>query len=1719
MDVFELRDALIDTYRQYATSFMRIRDPNIAAQVDAALSEGRLWPHPQIGLNPAFEPGGRIDDLVDEGLLHPQARAIFRVGKSPDDAVGKPMTLHRHQVDAIRAAQRGRSYVLTTGTGSGKSLAYIVPIVDHVLRSGSGKGVKAIVVYPMNALANSQYEELDKFLAHGPWGPDRPVTYARYTGQEDEEAREAILRRPPDILLTNYVMLELILTRYRDRQLVQRFGDLRFLVLDELHTYRGRQGADVALLVRRLREASGSPDLLCVGTSATLSTEGDHHDRQAKVAEIASLIFGTEVRPEDVISETLRRATPDRSVDDPIFVAELTARVRSGDDPPPDVETFLRDPLSIWIESTFGLQPEGDRLVRAVPRPLDGQSGGAALLAEVTKLPVTQCREAIRKQLLAGYRVVHPETGFPVFAFRLHQFLSRGDTVYATPEPPAKRYATLDRQRFVPGDRSRALLPLAFCRACGQDYYVVSRVSTDSGEELQPRDLGDSAGESGATTGFVYLSEERPWPVDAAEAYERLPEEWFDAEGRLRSSRTRDVPRPLRVCPDATVDESAERDDAVLGWWVPTPFRFCLACGVSYAGRLGRDFARLTTLGSEGRSTATTITSLAAVRYLREDDSLPEHARKLLSFTDNRQDASLQAGHFNDFVQVTMLRSALWRAVADGGAAGLTHDEVPQRVFDALDLPFGVYARDTDLKGHARLDTDRVFREVLAYRLYRDLQRGWRLTQPNLEQVGLLRIEYESLPDLAADAEEWGSCHPALADADPEVRESVLRTLLDLIRRDLAIKVDVLDPQYQEGMEKRAQQRLAGSWSLEDERLEYAAQVLPRGRRPGDPERWSYVSARGGFGQYLRRPGVLGTEKLSLEETSTIIEQLFERLRVYGLLEIVGTADDETPRYQLPASAMRWIAGDGTTPFHDPIRMPNPPRGTATTNKFFVDLYQTVGNDLAGIEAREHTAQVPNDERLEREERFRRAELPVLYCSPTMELGVDIAQLNVVNMRNVPPTPANYAQRSGRAGRSGQPALVYTYCAAGSSHDQHFFRKPELMVAGQVQAPRLDLANEDLVRAHVHAVWLAESGLDLGSSMKDVLDLVDGVDDPQLQESVAAHLHDERARARARERARVVLSDLEGTLRQAPWWSESWLDDTLQAIPERFRQALGRWKSLYKAALQQAREQQRIKLSAGRSARDRQQADRLRREAENQLELLRAESDHRNQSDFYTYRYFAAEGFLPGYSFPRLPLSAFIPGRRGRQDEPEFLQRPRFLAISEFGPQSLIYHEGARYRINRVILPVGDMQDEDGTLVTRQAKRCEHCGYLHPIDTPPGPDVCERCGHQLPAPLPNLFRLQNVSTVRRDRITSDEEERQRKGYEVISGVRFAKRNGEPSVREATVTVDGEPLFRLAYGDTTTIWRINLGWRRRKVKERLGFVLDVERGYWSSDNDAEAADEEDPLSKRTQRVIPYVEDSRNALLVTPVADLDLPTMASLEAALKTAFEVAFQLEESELASEPLPSRADRRVLLFYESAEGGAGVLRRLVDEPDLWRRIAHEALDRCHVDPATLHDVVSGDGREPCEAACYDCLLSYRNQPDHQVLDRSLAVPVLGRLRSAGLAPGGARAEELAGAAESPLEAEFLEFLRAGGYRLPDRSHVYFEQAGTRPDFVYDDACAVVYVDGPHHDHADRQARDRAQEEAMHDLGYRVIRFGHRDDWAQIVDTFRSVFGEGDAET
>lgn len=1632
--------------------------------------------------------------------------------------------------------------MLTTGTGSGKSLSYIVPIVDHVLRTGSGHGIQAIIIYPMNALANSQYGELEKFLKLGFADGKGPVTFERYTGQEDEETRTRIISTPPDILLTNYVMLELILTRPREQKLIASAKGLKFLVLDELHTYRGRQGADVALLLRRVRELLVADAMQCVGTSATLAGRGSWDEQRADVARLATRLFGDNVEGTDIIGETLERATNPIDETNAADLAALSVALK------PDAERLLEnfdqlaaDPIARWVEGTFGIIPKEGRLVRSPSIPLTGKNGAAERLAKLTGATPERCKSVVAETLLAGAtRIRHPRTGFPVFAFRLHQFISRGDTLYATVEAPEQRYLTIHGQIYSPTDRDKVLLPLCFCRECGQEYYSVylAKDPQTGVQKFLSRDAHERAEVPGQHQGLLYINPQKPWPKDTEIEAQLswLPTDWVEERKGKRqviASRRERMPRHYVVKPDGSIGS-----DGLDAAFIPAPFMFCLSCGVSHTARQRSDFSKLGTLGSEGRSTATTILTTSAVAGLQHEDTIQPEARKLLSFTDNRQDASLQSGHLNDFIEVGLLRGAIYQAAVAAGAEGLRDDAISQRVTAALGLRFEDYAKDPTIK-YGRDKVEKALRDVVGYRVYRDLRRGWRINAPNLEQCGLIEIDYAELDAVAADDGLWKALHPVLGNASADTRKIICRTLLDFIRRDLCTEVDYLDRDTQDRIKRNSFNELRDPWAFDPvEKLDQRKLAFPcsESAAPAELEA-AFISPLGGFGLFLRSANTFPDQsKPDVATTRDIIAALFEGLRQANIVrECVPKGERApVPGYRINSGSLIWRAGDGTKAYHDRIRMPTASANGSTPNKFFVELFRSRIQQLRGVSSREHTAQVPGQLRVQRENDFRAAKLPILFCSPTMELGIDIKDLNAVNLRNVPPTPANYAQRSGRAGRSGQPALVFTYCSFGSPHDQYFFKHPELMVSGQVQTPRLDVANEDLIRSHIHAVWLREANLDLGNTPGDLMVL--GGEPPSLEllpdvkEKVCSPVAAQQARVRAMD----LLGALSPYLASSSWYSEGWLDEVIRGIPNAFECALERWRFLYRTARNQADTQHRIILDHSRPQ-DHETAKRLRQEAEAQLKLL-TDKQSVIQSDFYSYRYFASEGFLPGYNFPRLPLSAFIPGRRTAQEAEEFISRPRFLAISEFGPGALIYHEGARYQVTRVMMPM--QEGMGGDLPTSKLIVCSACGYLHPVQAEHGPSICERCNHVFEAKdiWSNMFRQQNVVTRRRERINCDEEERLRLGYEIKTGVRFAERDGRPLFRTAQLLIGSRLFAELRYGDAAELWRVNLGWSRRENKDDRGFWLDIEQRRWTKRAiDPDDEDEENgKLPARVQKVIPYVKDRRNSLVIAFAADWDMnfmpspndamkhAIMASLEAALKRAIQIEYQLEDSELATEPLPTRLERRHLLFYEAAEGGAGVLRQLVEDPAAWTRVARTALVLCHFDPDNGDDLGKAEhAEEKCQAACYDCLLSYFNQPDHESLDRHCIKELLQQIMTGNMLPSPVeipRAKhlvQLKNLCDTGLERQFLDFLELHNLRLPERAQHLYEQFGTRPDFSYTgENPAFIYVDGPPHDFPDRQTRDTAQTVALKARGITVIRFHHTADWSSVVSRYPSVFGK-----
>ena len=1642
MDVFDLRRHIVDDYARFARSFTRIKSADLKQQVDQIYNDDQFWPEPLLQITPHYERGASLDELAAAGDVISTTAAIFRV---PDDP-GQPLQLHTHQVQALNAAKLGHSYVVTTGTGSGKSLCFFIPIIDAIIRAKAqdkSKRTRAVIVYPMNALANSQMEELEKFLKLV--APARPITFARYTGQDGDEARRAVAAEPPDILLTNFMMLEYLMTRQDeiDQQVIGHCQGLKFLVLDELHTYRGRQGADVALLVRRIRALLAPDGLQCIGTSATMAS-GTDDDRRSAVAKVASRLFGAEVLPSDVIGETLVRATNPALHADTVK-GQLAAAITAGI-PATVTDAELRvHPLAIWIETRLGLEWEAPRWIRAKPQTL---RNAADVLAADSGLTAQVCADVLRQFLLISSLAEHDRAGGRnngqrgFFAFKLHQFISGAGRAYATLDAPGLRTLTVNAQQFLPGAEEKRLYPVHFCRDCGQEYHPVF-MQRGPNLEVLPREIDDvpptpKKGQEAVDAerpayGFVML-EPLDGSLDFSDKDEDYPDAWLeeDKHGTLRMKADARKNRAQKIA----VDPTGRLGAGAIAWFTPGKFRFCLSCKTAHAAQ-GKDNNRLAALSAEGRSSATTLLTHSVLRWMhaQEPGAMPLSRRKLLGFSDNRQDAALQAGHFNDFLFVGLFRAAFLGAVRAAGPEGLSADRLGLAVFKALGFDRAgsqalriEWLVDPELEGANFINAQKAMRQVLAYRAWFDQRRGWRFTNPNLEQLGLIRVDYLGLKELCANEGRFAESQALLAGATPAARERAFRVLLDAMRQGLAIDPEVLDPAEQDTLRGRSLNTLRAPWGLgREEQLRSARYLmeLPPARRENslaDEDKLLRAGALSAIGRELRKPEVWGNTDARLLKRADYQKLLNDML-------VAASRDGLVAQAATPfGAAVGWHLKNACIEFH--VGTGSAARG-GMDNAYFRSLYENLAQSMKvefhyfSFEAREHTAQVDKDRREAREMRFRYSAddqqrlaanarqlvelgehqrfLPVLFCSPTMELGVDISALNTVYLRNMPPTPANYAQRSGRAGRSGMPALVLTYCAARSPHDQFFFADPPGMVHGEVRAPTLDLANEELVRSHLQAVWLAATNAPLSAAIAEVVEADEAKDLP-LRESVRASLSVPETAPIAAERIQHVLALLAGELTPgaAPWYlgADVLTADIVGKAAQRFDAAFDRWRELFRSAARQRDQSRRTMDTHNLPEKERNAARVLHAQAMDQLTLLQRGSESLS-SDFYTYRYLATEAFLPGYNFPRLPLTAFIPGSSERGTRGSYLQRPRFLALSEFGPRSLVYHEGRAYRVTAAQLSTrGETTGAGAQLNTDTATICRSCGGAHfrsdPADK--GRSECRTCG----APLTdncdlvlNLYRIENVRTSPAERITVNDEERQRQGFDLQTVFRWAHReSGQPDVRVVHAEDAEGTIATLRYGPGAEISRLNKGLRRRADPTQHGFMINPLNGAWAKVDEDDGA-EPDPTKVVSQAIVPWVMDRKNALLLQMTdPDASETTIATLQYALKRGIESVYQLEESELLAEPLPDRKTRRGVLFYEATEGGAGVLTRLVHDELAVARVAHAALKVLHFavpvagqplpSLAGLHDV---EGTE-CVAGCYRCMLSYYNQPDHPVIDR-----------------------------------------------------------------------------------------------------------------------------------
>lgn len=1712
MDAFKTHSKVVDNYKDYLNSFLSIADERIKNEVDKIIMGEGLIPEPLIQFNPSFQKAQTLNELIEQNLINSNLSKTFG-----------GYTLYKHQIEAIKIGIQNKGFIVTSGTGSGKSLTFLATVFNHLfnLDSEKKKGVKAILVYPMNALINSQEEEIKKYAEN--FGADFPITFGKYTGQESSEVRESLRKNEPDIILTNYMMLELIMTRQSESWLRNSLEkSLQFLIYDELHTYRGRQGADVSYLNRRI-QANCINDIICIGTSATMASDGSPDDKKREVAKVATKIFGKQYNTEQIVGEYLETCT--NGINPSAF--ELAESIKKGINHDWNEAIYVEHPLTNWLEINIALKDNHGVLERGKPLSIKKI---AQKLKDITSLAFDEIELTIinvlkwTEKLNEENRLKNTRKSF--LPFRFHQFISQTSSVSVTLEPRNSRTITIESGRYVKdkNGEDKILYPILFSRYSGVEFICVEKDTVEN--KLNPvnpdrefknitntdfKKLKGNVSEDDFRFGYIVLDGgEEYWNENPVNI---VPNEWLSNNGlSLQPYYEWMMPAPIYF--DAFGNYSSEPKYPTKGYFIAAKLRIDPTAGVIYEDSKTSEFTKLTRLGSEGRSTATTVISYSVIDTLFEQNENTKN-QKLLSFTDNRQDASLQAGHFNDFLSSVKLRAGLYKALQNN-PNGINVHEIAERVFEELKLKeesFASYpSQDPDFPDE---ENTKAIKEYILYRIFQDLKRGWRYTIPNLEQTALLKVEYKELEKLSQFDDKFKDVY-FLENIDADSRKEILFQILNFFRTNYSLDHRLLKNRQETETFLKNKLDDRKLWSLDkNENIDtpsHLVSVVPKQRVKG--KFFASMGSRSGIGKYLKRKmEEAGFATLNQEDFKEYIETLCDLLTRTNFLVKEEFLGGIVKGYQLRTDKIIWLAGNETTVQTDETRLNTFRAIKLIPNSYFQKLYKVDFSKYdKEIIGKEHTGQLGNQDRITREEQFREGKISTLFCSPTMELGIDIANLNIVHMRNVPPNPANYAQRSGRAGRSGQTAVVFTYCSAMSPHDQNYFKAAETMVSGTVVPPRIDLLNEELLSTHFNSFMLMNLEIsDLQTSVADILNLT--IERKvKVKQSIIDNINNaiELNKEYYKTNFLKVIESISEDLNKTYWFSESWIDVKINSFTHNFEAAFTRWITLFLNACN-LRDKAQLVIDnhiIKSDSPEKNEAKRQEAVARKQISLLKNDGrgSFSNDSEFYVFRYLAAEGFLPGYNFTRLPVRTFL--GYSFKGEGEYVSRPRSLALKEFGPGNIVYHNGNKYRINR-------MSVLDADNIQRKIKISKETSYAYLDEEASIANVDPITNNPLRGDNvelnTNLIELAEGEGIPIERISSIEEERTSSKYEVCEYFRYTK--GLEHTKSLVIAKDGQNLLNLIYDQATELIKLN---RKMRRSPEEGFKINKTNGVWIKEKDLEKPE----IADNARDVMIFARDTADTLYIQPLANLEITPeqTVSLSFALKRGIEKLFQVEENEIGVSVMGNKEKPNILL-YEASEGSLGILSQLIEEPQTLHRLFEESYSYMHFDPVTREETERG---KQLPKASYEDLLSYYNQIHHEVLDRHSIKQPLERLMDCEFSViqnDNNREQQYQYLLEnydknSNTELKFIRFLHENNYVLPDKAQVNIKEFYISADFVFNtsNGPVLIFCDGSVHDKDKVKEDDKEKRGLLKEAGYDIIEWYYTEPLEDLVIRRKDIF-------
>lgn len=1542
-------DFIENEFREYLKDTFNFSDKEYQQQFVKELDRQSLYKGPYLNVSLPFVSTKSINELIEEGKVSPLFRELSDIKLD--------QKLYKHQEQSIDKICSGKNVVITTGTGSGKTESFLYPVLNTILKDieagNNGPGIRAILLYPMNALVNDQIDRVRKILTGFP-----DIRYGFFTGETEERSsnklrermsalagteipenevlsREEIRDNPPHLLFTNYSMLEYLLIRPNDFKIFtpQYLKNWKFVILDEAHTYNGALGIEVSLLLRRLTGlCEQKPNFLL--TSATLGKK----DRDEKeIVAFAESLTSSKFDPDDIIFASRKQLDPSNieySVD-PIEYSKIEENL--------DDIVAVSNILKIYI-NTDGLElPEMlyEFLVRDknVYDLYNNLSIKNFMFHEAMQLMAPN-NFVKNEDLIALIHLINiARKNFKnLYDIKYHTFIRTLSGAYITLKP--HKYMKLSPQYLINDLRA---FELGNCRYCNTPYIFGKEINGYL-HQNNDIDIYENYGNNENINIDYYLLTDS---IDDESVNTNICEEnilcgncGFIYNVANKNAEHCDCPDEYKI-KVYKINKTTARNN----------ISECPCCGHHSANGIVRSV-------NLGKDEATAI--LAQILYKAIDDnekeedtsapklsfsiSTPEvkkpkknYIKQFLAFSDSRQQASFFASFFESNHNRFLRKKLIWKAIKKNDYGDIRFNTLVSKLEKTIE--------EGDLFPDSPIDSNKQA-WVTALSELLNVDGGY-----GAEGLGIFYFTLDVDETLNMIGDEGINAEFGKYNINKTDLANVLNVIFNVFRTSTAIDYS------SSGLTPMERQDFLGYRKFENY-IKLQKPKATKESRNGDFNNDGNIksllpvieSHNNTVVDYIIR-----TFKCDRETAIQIISLLFNVIGIQGKLFEKASKINDTI-YQIPTD--KYILKNyKKSKFYKcdkcGLLTPYNVHDVCPTNECDGVLYECDPDEelkhnyyrkeyltkkIERIQIKEHTAQLKVETAKEYQKDFKAKKINILSCSTTFEMGVDIGGLETVFMRNVPPTPANYVQRAGRAGRrDDSSAFVLTFCG-NTSHDYTYFDSPEKMISGEIKPPRFKVTNEKIILRHLLATAFGMFFRQNSYFFENIDTLVCGGGIEKFKEYLETRP----------EKLKEFIDNKVLDEQTYDLYSDfKWLDVLKKNgdYLDNFEKSITDLISQFETAKEDAKAEDNL-------AQANYYLD--------QIKKLKQEKVIQNLSKY---------NVIPKYGFPVDVVDLQI-WNDGKIDQKYDLSRDLSIAISEYAPESEVIVDKGKYTSRYISLP------KTGSFKRYYYFTCPNCERDNINEIQSNLTSCIYCGVPYDEKVEDYF----IEPIYGFKTGINKESSTKKPKKTYAGSTSYLGDGRPDDTKLVIgnndylTIETTSDDELLVMNKNPFFMCNTCGYSEIIKGRKG-ILSYLKEHLNFKGKQCSCDTLHPIALGHKFKTDVAKLSINGLDNKPKA-------LSLLYALLEGISQEFNIERKDIDGIVVRNMNNEYDLIIYDNVPGGAGHVKRIMD-----KRMLVETFE------LALKKVEQKCCDE--DSSCYNCIRNYNNQSYHKLLKRKLAIEAL----------------------------------------------------------------------------------------------------------------------------